>query len=74
MSKKYTTIVKIKDNVDGTAHCLKYRVNDLLSFTKFLDTNWPNWKWYNVYSNELENKRVQLANFTKNNRPKSKSL
>jgi len=74
MSKRYITIVKVENNPDGTAHCLKYRINDLLSFTKFLDLKWPNWKWFNVYSNNLEDKGTQLANFTKNKRPESKSL
>jgi hypothetical protein len=74
MGKKYTAIVKICNNKDGSAHCLKYRFNDLINFTKFLDKNWPEWKWYNVYSNIEQNKGIQLANFTKNCRPISKSL
>lgn len=72
MSKRYTAIVKIKNKPDGSAHCLKYRFDNLLNFTKFLDENWDGWKWYNVYSNTGINKGKQLANFTKYKRPKQK--
>lgn len=72
MSKRYTAIVKIKNRPDGSAHCLKYRFDNLLLFTVFLDKNWNEWKWFNVYSNKESDKRKQLANFTKFKRPKSK--
>lgn len=70
MPNKYVVIVKIKNNPDGTAHCVRYRVNDLIKFTRFLDKKWAGWKWFNVYSNTGISKGVQLANFTKNNRPR----
>lgn len=72
MPKRYTAIVKIKNRPDGSAHCLKYRFDNLLLFTVFLDKNWSEWKWFNVYSNKESDKRKQLANFTKFKRPKSK--
>ena len=72
MPNKYVVIVKIKNNSDGTAHCVRYRVTDLIKFTQFLDKKWAAWKWFNVYSNTAINKGVQLANFTKNNRPGSR--
>ena len=72
MPKKYKVIVKIKNNPDGTAYCIKYRVADLIKFTQFLDKKWSDWKWFNVYSNKGINKRGQLASFTKNRRPKSR--
>ncbi len=72
MSKRYKAIVKIKNKSDGTAHCVKYRFDNLLIFTNFLDKNWEEWKWYNVYSNKGTNKGKQLANFTKYKRPRSK--
>jgi len=53
MSKKYKAIVKIKNNPDGTAHCVKYRVSDLKKFTQFLDEKWQDWKWFNVYLNNF---------------------
>ena len=65
MPKKYKVIVKIKNNPDGTAYCLKYRVTDLIKFTWFLDEKWAEWKWFNVYSNTGINIGEQLANFTK---------
>lgn len=74
MAKRYTAIVKIKHNPNGEANCVKYRFNDLINFTYFLDKAWPDWKWYNVYSNLGENKRIQLGSFTKNKRPTNKSL
>ncbi len=74
MSKKYKVIVKIKNNPDGSAYCIKYRVTDLLKFTQFLDKTWSEWKWFNVYENLGVNKGNQIANFTKNNRPISRFL
>jgi len=74
MPSKYAVIVKVKNNTDGTAHCLKYRVTDLIKFTQFLDKKWAAWKWFNVYSNTGINKGEQLANFTKNKRPESKFM
>lgn len=72
-SKKYVAIIKIKNNEDGTAHCVKYRFDNLLKFTDFLDAKWPEWKWFNVYSNIGKTKGNQLGNYTKFNRP-NKSL
>lgn len=72
MPNKYAVIVKVKNNPDGTAHCLKYRVTDLIKFTQFLDKKWAAWKWFNVYSNTGINKGEQLTNLTKNKRPESK--
>jgi len=74
MGKRYLAIVKIENNPAGTAHCVKYRFDDLLNFTDFLDKNWTGWKWFNVYSNVEHNKGIQLANFTKNKRPQNKSV
>jgi len=72
MPKKYKVIVKVNNNPDGTAYCVKYRVSDLLKFTQFLDEKWGEWKWFNVYSNLEINKGRQLANYTKFKRPKTK--
>ncbi len=72
MPKRYTAIVKIKNKSDGTAHCVKYRFDNLILFTRFLDKKWASWKWFNVYSNKGMENGKQLANFTKNNRPLSK--
>jgi len=62
-SKRYTCIVKA-----GREKFVKYRLNDLVKFTVFLDRNWSDWRWFNVFDNRT---RRQLANFTKNERPAS---
>lgn len=72
--KKYVAIVKIKNNTDGTAYCVKYRFDDLLKFTEFLDKKWSEWKWYNVFSNSGNNKGKQIANFTSKKRPIKKCI
>lgn len=72
MPKRYTAIVKIKNKSDGSADCVKYRFDNLLNFTKFLDKDWAEWKWFNVYSNIGINKGKQVANFTKFKRPNCK--
>jgi hypothetical protein len=68
-SRKYVAIVKIGNNPDGSAHCVKYRFDDLVKFTKFLDAKWSEWKWFNLFDNRGPNKGEQIANYTKNNRP-----
>ncbi len=52
---------------------LKFRtwhVNNLLSFTLFLDISYPDWRFYNVYQNDAANR--QIASFTKKRRPTGK--
>jgi len=68
-SKKYIAIVKIRNNKDGSAKCVKYRFDNLLKFTEFLDKKWSEWKWYNVFSNRGSTKKTQIANFTNRNKP-----
>jgi hypothetical protein len=72
--KKYRVIVKIGDNADGTARCVKYNVNDLVRFASFLDVSWPAWRWFNVYAYQKGKPGVQLANFTNRSRPASRHL
>ncbi len=60
-SKKYTCIVKA-----GPQKFVKYRLNDLVKFTSFLDRNWSTWTWYNVFDNRT---RMQVGNFTKYQKP-----
>ena len=72
--KDYIAIVKIANNLDGSAKCVKYRFNNLLKFTSFLDKSYPEWKWYNVYSNKGTNKGTQLTNYTNKLRPTLKKL
>jgi hypothetical protein len=69
MEKKYRCIVKIGNRDNGSAHCLKYHVNNLLKFTAFLDEKHPDWRWYNVYSQKTGE---QISNFTRHQRPRQK--
>jgi hypothetical protein len=73
-SKRYVAIVKTGNNPDGSAHCVKYRLNDLLKFTAFLDKKWTGWRWFNIYCNQGENKGNQLACFTNKRRPLTKKI
>jgi hypothetical protein len=70
--KRYRAIVKVGNNPDGTAYCVKYRFDDLLKFTAFLDAQWSSWRWFNLYANRGRDKGKQIANFTKYNRPPSR--
>jgi hypothetical protein len=72
--KKYIAIVKIKNNPDRTAYCVKYRFDNLLKFTSFLDEKWEDWKWFNVYINSGVDKGIQIGNFTKSRRPITKQI
>lgn len=69
--KKYRCIVKIGNNPDRSAKCVKYRSNDLLKFTKFLDSKFPSWTWFNVY---LRDNGKQVGSFTKFKKPISKDV
>lgn len=66
---KYRCIVKVI-NSEGDQF-LKYRVNDLIKFCKFLDVKFPEWKWFNVYDKKTGD---QIGNFTINNRPKHRFI
>lgn len=63
---KYTVIAKVE-----TSKFVKYRTTDLLSFTKYLDTSFPDWRYFNVYDKKS---KEQIANFTKKNRPITKQI
>lgn len=66
MSKQttYKCWVKVNDTDTKTWH-----TPDLLDFQKFLDREYPNWRFYNVYIKE-----IQVASFTKNNRSTAKKV
>lgn len=53
------------------ADFVKYHTTDLLSFTNFLDSKFPDWRYFNVFDKES---RRQVGNYTKNNRPTQKHL
>jgi len=67
MTRQYSCIVKA-----DTERFLKYRtVNNLLKFTAFLDENFPQWLYYNVYDKKT---KQQIASFTKNKRPQQPQI
>jgi hypothetical protein len=51
-------------------HFVKYHTSNLLDFVNFLDKDYPTWRWFNVY-NTKDN--IQIANYTKNKRPTTKT-
>ena len=65
MGKIYQVIAKVSND-----QFVKYNVNNLLSFTTFLDKHYKDWRWFNVYDKKT---KVQIASFTKHNRPKLKN-
>jgi hypothetical protein len=62
--KKYKVIAKVENE-----KFVKYNVNNLLKFVEFLDTNFVDWRWFNVYNYVPGGKGMQLANFTTKSRP-----
>ena len=66
MKKVYRCWVKCDENDFKTWHS-----DNLLSFVLFLDNNYPNWRFFNVYDKKKGN---ELARFTKSNRPLKKQL
>ena len=67
--KKYKVVAKV-----GGDHFVKYNVNNLRKFAVFLDSNFPQWRWFNVYKYTKEGKGEQLASFTNKDRPKNAFL
>jgi len=67
--KKYKVIAKV-----GNDKFVKYNVNNLIKFAQFLDKNFSDWRWFNVYKYQKDSKGEQVANFTSSNRPKSAFL
>lgn len=66
----YTIIAKVLNN--NRFEFVKYRnVNDLVKFSEFLDQNFQNWYYFNVFD---KFSRSQIGNFTKNKRPYYKRI
>jgi hypothetical protein len=62
--KKYKVIAKVDNE-----KFVKYNVNNLVMFAKFLDTHFQGWRWFNVYEYTKDSTGKQLANYTNRNRP-----
>ena len=75
MGANYTIIVKVgyKNGVlQGREGFMKFRkVTNLIRFTKFMDTSYPDWRFFNVYDKKT---RAELKRFTKNSRPMAAKL
>ena len=71
MKRQYCCVVKLVENKVGRFVQYDY-VNNLMSFTKFLDKKWPTWTYFNVFTDET--KAVEIASFTKNDRPNKSKL
>jgi len=65
-TKNMICIVKVGGTPLGGGSFKKWHVNNLVKFTSFLDKNYPEWRYFNVY--DKKSKR-QIGNFTKSNRP-----
>lgn len=61
MTKRYIVIAKV-----GNEKFIKHRTSNLLLYTNYLNVNWSNWRYFNVFDKET---RLQIANFTKNRTP-----
>jgi ABC-type uncharacterized transport system permease subunit len=59
--KIYRVIAKVGDD-----KFVKYHVNNLVSFSSFLDKNFPDWRWFNVFDKKTG---IQVGNYTKKDRP-----
>ena len=60
-NKKFVTISKI-----GKDQFVKYRVNDLYNFTKFIVNKYPEFRYSNIFSNTGSNKGQLIYTFGKN--------
>lgn len=67
--KRYRVIAKV-----GPDKFVKYNCSNLLSFTKFLDEKYIDWKWFNVYLYVKGKPGEQLASFTNKDRPLKKYI
>lgn len=62
--KKYKVIAKV-----GNDKFVKYNVNNLVQFSLFLDRQFPDWRYFNVYNYTNNDSGNQIGNYTKNQRP-----
>lgn len=65
--KKYKVIAKV-----DTEKFVKYNVNNLLLFTKFLDSNFINWRYFNVYEWTKDDTGSQICSYSRHKRPLSR--
>lgn len=69
MKKKYKVVAKV-----GNDKFVKYNVNNLITFTAFLEREFNGFRWFNVYTYTKDGTGKQLANFTSKNKPQKPHL
>jgi hypothetical protein len=69
-NNSYTLIAKIKEKGSNETKHVKYHSPDLINFQRFLDNNFDDWYYFNVY----DDSKQQIGNFTKNKRCVSKRI
>jgi len=76
--KRYKVIIKVpctakcydKKCVNCNRNFKKFNCDNLLSLVRFLDTDYPTWRWFNVFKYVGKGlKGPQIGNFTQSNRP-----
>jgi hypothetical protein len=68
-AKKYKVIAKV-----GNEKFVKYNVTNLVLFSKFLDQEFPDWRFFNVFAYTKDESGPQIANYTRNNRPSTSKV
>ncbi|MDJ1470254.1 hypothetical protein [Xanthocytophaga flava] len=71
-AKKYKVVAKVGNEQIGNKGFVKYNVNNLIAFADFLDKDFPDWRFFNVFEYTKDGSGKQLTSFTKKNRPSSK--
>jgi len=71
---KYTVIAKTGTKSENNEKWYKWHTSDLVKFTQFLDREYRDWKFFNVYANTGERKREQIANYTRFSRPINRTI
>lgn len=70
-NSSYNVIAVVADGEDKKGRKgVRYNTPDLLNFQQFLDNNYPDWLWFNVYDKQ----GAQIGNFTKNKRATDKRI
>jgi len=67
--KKYKVIAKVDND-----KFVKYNVNNLLLFARFLDSEFSGWRWFNVFQYTKDDTGKQLGNFTSKRRPTTRYI
>lgn len=70
--KKYLVKVKVIPGIERDHEHIKWwNCTDLKSLVKFLDRDYPQWTWFNVYDKHTG---TQLDSYTRHCKPNSKQI